>query len=831
MRRNTANRILSLALCATLGALAGYYGAGRNKTLRDWGEFDGLADAGNEPGSLLTSRAMRSLFAQNESAAPELNIGATSKTDGTKAEIAARQRTVAQNLIGQMRDVHFNHLVYNAQMSAFSWTNYLESLDYGRIYFTKSDIEEFEPYKYKMRELAVSGDLTFAKTVFDRLHRRVREGIVFLEENYGTNAPPIVAPDYPPGSMFLWRRKNAAGYSADGEEYEEVWRQIAANSLITALVNGTIQNDKNAAKTNQYDTAEQHSATDAVATNAVASASSTNAPPTIKTESEILADAAADLIKSYRQYLTVLDDGANDTDFYVNKFLNSITAAYDPHSGYMSPENFEDFNIEMGLSFFGIGATLRSEEGAARIMEILPGSPAALDESENRLVTGDKIIGVAQGDEPFEDIRHWPLNKAVRRIRGPKGSVVRLQVIPASDINALKTVVIIRDEIKLEEQAASKRLETVTDADGVKRKLGYIRLPSFYASMKVRTGSGEAQRRASADIAAHIADLNAENVEGLILDLRGNGGGSLPEAIYTTGLFIKTGPVVQVKELRGTMPLPDNDPSVAFNKPLIVMIDRHSASASEIVAGALQDYGRALIVGDSSSHGKGTVQTLLPLQNGRLGSLKATTSAFYRINGSSTQIKGVASDIILPSVYSRYNEIGEDKLPNALPWTQIKPERYRKIDDLSGVVPALSSNSAVRVAANDKWRKYSENLDRISANLTNDFISLNIAERLEKARENEVFNKEHSFGNDGPDEEPLSPDIPSNLGTDEYDDGDDASNSDTSSKQKRDELRRKNDIVLDETLMILLDLIDLHGSPLNLEGEHTAFDYFMDFFR
>ena len=725
---------------------------------------------------------------------------ATSPEDAEtkKAEAAARQKFVAQNLIGQMRDVHFHHPNFSPAMSAFSWTNYLDSLDYGKMYFTRSDIDEFEPYKYKIDALARAGDLTYAKMVFDRLHQRVRERVAYLEENYGTNSLPIVVPEFAPDAEFKWRRKDVA-WPADDAEYEDVWSKMAANRFVTARVAGILQNEKNLEK----------------------SETTTNAPA-IKTEAEMLASAAADLIKSYRQYLTVLDD--SDSDFYATKFLNSITSAYDPHSSYLSPEIAEDFGIEMQLSLQGIGATLQTDDGAAKIMEILPGSPAARDESPERLARGDKIIAVAQGiDGEFEDIRHWPLNKAVRKIRGSKGSTVRLKVIPVNDINSEKIVVLVRDEIILEEQAAASRLETVTDPDGAERKLGYIRLPSFYASMKLGANPDATPRSASADIAALISELNADGAEGLILDLRGNGGGSLPEAVYTTGLFIKTGPVVQVKESRRTVPLPVNDPAVAFDKPLIILIDRLSASASEIVAGALQDYGRALIVGDERSHGKGTVQSLIPLQNGRLGSLKATTSAFHRINGGSTQIKGVSSDIVLPSVFSAYKELGEDTHPNALPWVQITPARFRKIDDLSADIPTIASNSVARLKTNEKWRKYTASLARAAETATADSIPLDYTLRLEKARADELFKKEFSFLDeedaeiiaDLTDSDTPAPDTPPEPLT----------------KKERDERRRKNDVVLDEALLILTDLIDIHGKPSDLSGENAPADFFQSFFR
>lgn len=541
----------------------------------------------------------------------------------------------------------------------------------------------------------------------------------------------------------------------------------------------------------------------------------------IKTEEEALADAVEQTIRSYRQYLDILNH--SDEEFYLSKFCNAITGAYDPHSSYLTPVAQEDFGIDMQLSLQGIGAQLQSEDGTAKIVEIIPGSPAERDTSETRLMPGDKIIGVAQDKDDFVDIRHWPLYKAVRLIRGPKGSTVRLQVIPASDINATKIVTLVRDEIKLEEQAAASALEALLDDTEVERKLGYIKLPTFYASMKLGNNPDASPRSATLDVARLIAELNEEQIEGLILDLRGNGGGSLPEAVYLTGLFIRTGPVVQVKESRRTITLPDNDPAIAFKKPLIILIDRLSASASEIVAGALQDYGRAIIVGDTHSHGKGTVQTLIPVQNGALGSLKATTASFYRITGSSTQIRGVSSDIHLPSVFEYYTQLGEDKLPNAIPWSRTGPARYRRIDSFDEVMPQLTERSEMRRADNKKWQKHIQLLERFASITTNTSVSLDFQTRLERAKTDEALQREISSDTTLTDAQSLAEgELPSIQ-------ADDPPKNET--KEEREARRRKQDVVLNEALHILVDLIDLHGSPRNLTQEATPYDFLNTFFR
>lgn len=839
-------------------------------------------------------RRYSNALAQNEDgAAPFVSEFESSETAESNEQTEKIAVDVSKLLGDYMQEVHLLHKPFDTAMSAVVWTNYLDSLDYERVFFFQSDIAEFETSKNDLPELMKSGDISFAKRVFDRLRERVRERVEFVGINVTNDF------DFTTDKTYCWKRKDMP-WPADKAEQEDLWLRSIANSLVAHRVATQIANDKNTERaaalrvdiarflrgpsesTNQlaeadllveltcFDAARaalpalptndaqradfcrallptwqspDATNTDRAVTNVVPTSTSALTPSTnvvaaatngltslvgqyvaaargIKTPQETAKDAAEKTLKSYTQYENILKD--SDQEFYLTKFFNSLTAAYDPHSNYLSPVLVEDFGIDMQLSLQGIGATLQTEDGAAKIVEIIPGSPAERDVSETRLVPGDKIIGVAQGDEDFVDIRHWPLYKAVRLIRGPKDSKVRLQVIPANDVNSVKTVILIRDEIKLEEQAASSRIEKTTDENGVERKLGYIKLPTFYSSMKLVGTADGSPRSATLDVARLIADLNSENVEGIILDLRSNGGGSLPEAVYLTGLFIRTGPVVQVRESRRTITLPDNDPAIACTKPLVVMIDRLSASASEIVAGALQDYGRALIVGDSHTHGKGTVQTLLPMQGGKLGSLKATTASFYRITGSSTQMRGVASDIHLPSIFEYYNELGEDKLPNAMPWSRTGPARYRKVDTLDETAAAISERTAKRLAGNARWQHNMKVLERFGAFSTNTVISLNFEERLKRSREDEELNRELTM-------DTAITGNPSALDGDS--DVEDETPAPRRSKAEREAKARKNDLVLDETLNVLVDLIDIKGSPANLQGEATTYDFLNTFFN
>lgn len=803
-------------------------------------------------------------------------------------DVMQRAKAVSKLLLDVMPEVHLLHKNFDEKMSPLAWTNFLDSLDFDRAYFTQEDINEFKQYENKFHVLMRNGDLSFAQQAFDRLRQRVNERMEFVKANVTNDF------DFTTTETYTWKRKDLP-WPADKAEQDALWTKRLANSILAYRVNNQISSENNSERLAdiRLDIAREmkDSNTNDVSTNSLTATegeltdelnlfdsalagldhSPTNAAERIsfqllldsapgdsalsemnqtdsgveqayattnklsslieqyffisrgiKTPEETAADAAKETLNNYTSFENILKD--SDEEFYLGRYFNAMTMAYDPHSNYLSPVSMEDFGIDMQLSLQGIGAQLQTEDGTAKVAEIIPGSPAERDTSETRLVPGDKIIGVAQGDEEFVDIRHWPLYKAVRLIRGPKGSTVRLQVIPANAPTGLKIVTLVRDEIKLEEQAASSRLEIVTDEHGVEHKLGYIKLPTFYSSMNFGSSSDVTPRSATIDVARLIAEFNSKNVEGIILDLRNNGGGSLPEAVYLTGLFIRTGPVVQVKESRRTIPLPDNDPAIAFSKPVVVMVNRLSASASEIVAGALQDYGRAVIVGDTRTHGKGTVQTLVPLADGELGSLKSTTASFYRINGSSTQIRGVESDIILPSVFDYFSDLGEDKLTNPIPWTRTGPSQYRTVDSLSPIIGTLRERSEKRRADNEKWRNHMEVLERYGAFSTNTIVSLNYDERLVKAREDVALSRkiaDDTAISEGGGLDAIGNGAPGGI----------LDRKKPATKEERDAEARKRDIVLDESLNILADLIMLHGSPRNLNEKESPYDFLDAFFR
>ena len=766
------------------------------------------------------------------------------------SEAAARAAAAVAELLPHL---HVLHPGLDASLSAKAWTNFVDSLDSQHVFFTREDVESFGRFRADYARRVAAGDLSFAREVFDVLVRRVEDRAAYAARAVSNEV------DWAAGGEFHWDRHKAP-FAAAGAEADALWDARAKNALLAARVawetspSGLVARAEAAG----LPPAEGGAAPDASLLPAPA-----DAAPLPGAVAAV--DAARDdFARATARYLDILRD--SDEEFWAARCLDALATACDPHSNYLSPASSEDFGIDMQLSLQGIGAQLQVDDGAAKIVEIIPGSPAERDESPERLVRGDKIVAVAQGEDgEFTDIRHWPLYKSVRLIRGPKGSTVRLRVIPAADPGGVKIVTLVRDEIKLEDQAAFSRVDTVTDASGAERRMGYIRLPAFYATMK-GTGAAEGEeRRASADVAKLLAGLNEEGVEGLVLDLRGNGGGSLPDAVYLAGLFLRTGPVVVVRETRRAMALPDNDPAVAFRKPLVVLVDRLSASASEIVAAALQDYGRAVVVGDSRTHGKGTVQTLVPLGDaGKLGSLKPTTALFYRVTGGSTQRRGVESDIVLPSVLETYPDLGEDKLPNALAWTRIAPARFVPADSgLRRIVPVLRERSEARLATNEMWQARMRLFTRYSAFNSNKVVSLSYAERFSQAREDGdlLAEIERLGGKDDPESSDASdasdtseatgtsePSAPS--GTSE-DSEDPAPSSDGGfspappdspavgpgfRRRRRhgaaaDQARDENDLVLTEALEVLRDIVDLHGDPDGLGLTAAPYDFLRSFFQ
>ena len=640
-----------------------------------------------------------------------LGLACAFQSSWALSEPAPEKSDAAKILVGTLPRTHISHQICNDQIATNALNAFLDSLDYDHSIFLASDIEKFQKQATNLDDRLRSGNVSFAYEVYNVLLQRLSNRVDYVDILL-TNGFDMTRKE-----MYEWKRKDSP-WPANQAEWDELWRKKVKNQYATKLVADTLAEEEKAANTNSASSA---------ATNEEESVSDANLTP------------EAAVRKGFKQYLTVLND--YDPAWVLERYLTAFTRSYDPHSDYLSPNNAEDFDISMKLSLVGVGALLSSEDGAAKIERLIPGGPA---EHDGRLKAGDKIIAVAQGDEEPVSILHWPLSKAVRIIRGEKNTKVVLTVIPASDPTGATTkkIDLIRDEVKLEEQAAKGEVKAIQGCDGVTRKYGVIRLPEFYADIKGKREDGKELRSSSRDVKKILIDLMTNGISGIVLDLRNNGGGLLAEAVEMTGLFINSGPVVQVSDGRATEILSDDDPDTIYDGPIVVLVNRETASASEILAGALQDYGRAIVVGDSKTHGKGTVQSMANLKNGdpSLGTLKVTTASFYRIAGGSTQMKGVTPDIVTPSILDSM-EIGEEYLPHALMWSTVFPALYRRTADLESILPVLKQQAAERQQKDPQFTAYRHLVEQLGERQKSNEISLNLDERLTFARSEKELQK------------------------------------------------------------------------------------------
>ena len=642
---------------------------------------------------------------------------------------------IAQRFGAMLPKCHVLQQPLDDEISRRAWTNLVTFYDFDHSVFLKSDLDRLAAHETTLDDEIGRGDVSFGYDLYNLYVARLRERI-----DFATNLLVNGTWDFSSNETYRIKRKDAP-WPGSREEAEDHWRRRLKNELLVATVNHEL--DKS---TNRL-------------------------------------DAASDLVKKYRQYVTVLTEP--DEENVLQNYLSALGRAYDPHTDYMSPASKEDFDMEMNLTLCGVGAVLSMDEGALKIVEIMPGGPIDVD---GRIKEGDKIVGVRQGQGELEAGMWQPMKKTFKKIRGKKGTRVTLQIVPRADTSGAtkKLIELVRDEIKLEDQAATGRVERVT-LNGVTRKLGYVYLPGFYGTMDKRPND-EGFRSCAMDVARYLCDFNAQGAEGLVLDLRGNGGGSLREAVLLSALFVASGPVVQIRDVRsvGCLPIPPGNP-IAFKKPMVVLTDRASASASEIVAGHLQDTGRAVVLGDVRTHGKGTVQTVMGLGPERYGSCKITTARFYRIDGRSTQVEGVAADVHLPSLLDAL-DIGEDKLTYALPFSRIRPADYALAWDQNRYVAALDAFSRERTAADERFAKHVANVRGMKEISERETVSLEYAARkAQMAADRELRELD-----------------------DEEDENDDDETAAKKRRRRRNE-RAKNDVVLDESFRVLMDLIRLDG--------------------
>jgi len=603
---------------------------------------------------------------------------------------------IAERVADRLPRIHLNRDDFNDSVATNALMLFIDALDYDHTFFLASDIAEFQLQATDLDDQVKAGNTEFAQTVFGRFKERVTNRVAYVNQLLSKEF------DLNTEETYRWKR-DTAPWPADEAEWNDLWRKKVKNDFVS----------REAAKNAGADDEELKN---------------TNTSAEVKSS---LALTPVDFVRErYKQYQLLIDSNF-DRETILQRYLSAFTHSYDPHSDYLSPRGVEDFDINMSLSLVGIGAMLRSEDGTAKITQLIAGGPA---EQDGRLQPGDKIIAVAQGDKEPVSILYWPLSKAVRIIRGEKGTKVVLTVIPADDTTGTRTKAIdlVRDEVKLEAQAAKGEVREFSGTNAVPYRVGVLTLPEFYADFEGARNGNDNARRASVDVRRILSTFATNHLDGIILDLRNNGGGSLTEAIDIAGLFIPIGPIVQVREQRGVAVLPDGDPDTVYSGPLVVLVNRLSASASEIVAAALQDYGRALIVGDSKTHGKGTVQTVYPLSKltDDLGSLKVTTASFYRIAGGSTQLKGVVPDIVLPSLYDAL-DIGEESLPYALPWSQVRSAYFRPwSDSVKPAIPELKEHSTARMTGNPAFITFLARRDRIRNRMENPEVSLKLSDRI-----------------------------------------------------------------------------------------------------
>ena len=576
----------------------------------------------------------------------------------------------------------FAHQQLDDELAGKFLDRYLDTLDASHMVFLKSDLDEFAGSRKSLADATrKQGDTGLAHLIFKRYLQRLDQRVAFIAAELKDAKFDFTAEE-----TYSYDRKDAP-HPADIEAAQALWRQQLRYEYLQEKLAGKKEED------------------------------------IVKT----LSRRSGRIAETMRK----LSDKA-----VLEIYLNSLAQIYDPHSDYMGPEQLKSFEIGMNLSLTGIGATLQSEDGYCKIKELLPGGPAAR--------SGDRIVGVSQKqDGEFTDLIDLPLSQAVELIRGKKGTSVFLNIIPAAatDDSARKTITIVREEIKLEDQQAKAQIIDVPDGDKTQR-IGVINLPAFYAG----EGDGKgAPTSATADVTRIISKLKQENVTGIILDLRLNGGGSLQEAIDLTGLFIPSGPVVQTRNLEGRVEIGrDRDGDVAYDGPLVVLTSRFSASASEIVAGALQDYGRAVIVGDTSTFGKGTVQTIIPLDRimqsegivpgSDPGALKVTISKFYRPSGKSTQLEGVKADVVIPSL-TDLPEIGESDLDNPLPWDTVPAAKFTEANRVNPSLAALRTHSEKRVAKTQDFIELKSEIERFRKLRADKSVSLNEAQRQKEKDE------------------------------------------------------------------------------------------------
>lgn len=591
----------------------------------------------------------------------------------------AEQSKAVVDLVEKLNKEHYRDQEFNDALSSRYFDEYLKSLDSAKNFFLQTDVAEFEKYRKTFDDDYKKGQLDNSFAIYNRFNKRMVER---LEKVIKTLDDPKTKFDFDTEESIVIDREKAV-WPANAAEADKLWHQYLKSNLLNSMLS-----DKT------------------------------------------LEESKTTLRKRYANQLRRLKQQTPEEAFSV--MMNSLTTLYDPHTNYLSPENAENFDISMSLELQGIGAVLQSDEDYTKVSSLVVGGPA---QKQGQLKPNDKIVSIAQGaDGEFVDVVGWRLDEVVKLIRGPKGTIVRLEVMPADPTaTANKQITIKRETVKLEDQAAKKAVFDIKNGEST-FKLGVIDIPTFYMNFEAYQKGDPNYKSTTRDVYNLLNELNKEKVDGIIIDLRDNGGGSLPEAAMLTDLFVDPGPVVQIRQSDDTVSRNYRayQPAV-YRAPIAVLINRLSASASEIFAGAIQDYGRGIVIG-STTFGKGSVQNLVDLKHGRL---KITEAKFYRISGDSTQHRGVIPDVTLPSLLDP-DQIGESSYDNALPWDRIHPAPHQNYYNISKYLPRIETAHQERMANDPDFiylNKQSEIFKEASAKKE---VSLRLATRKEEQKQLET---------------------------------------------------------------------------------------------
>jgi carboxyl-terminal processing protease len=600
-------------------------------------------------------------------ATPLLSSSTDELADDLALAPSIKQSKTLESVFSRLQRLHYRKLTIDDRLSEHLLDQYLIYLDPARVYLLAEDVEAFETYRHTLDDALKSGDLEPAYTIFRRFQERRLDRTEYLIKALENNLADL---DFTVDERLELDRKEAP-WLKRGAEWDELWRKYFKNDVLNLRL-------------------------------------------LEKTEEEI-----EDLLgRRYRNRLLRMKQINADDVF--RTYMGVFTQRYDPHTEYFPPRRAENFDINMRLSYEGIGALLSGDGEYISIARIIPGGPA---EKNGELKAGDRIVGVAQADDgEVVDVIGWRTDEVVELIRGEKGTVVRLSILPANlpDSGATKVITLTRNEVKLEEQAASKKTVEV-EREGAVMKIGIVELPAFYIDFEAARRGDPDYKSGTRDVARLVKELKEEGMDGIVLDLRNNAGGSLIEAAELTSLFLDGGPVVQIRDVDlRVQVMPSARDDTVYTGPVALLVNRISASASEIAAAAIQDHGRGLVLG-GRTFGKGTVQRLMPLGDGQL---KITKAKFYRISGGSTQHKGVEPDIHFPAVYDN-EEIGESALDEALPWDRIAPLRYRKDTDVEAALPELKRLHRVRASNDPDFVRFTEQLAYFREAREQTLVSLN----------------------------------------------------------------------------------------------------------